>query len=306
MALITTTNNAALSVPVLQDAIQGAIAGRKLLFGTGAWIFRPGLPTVQMSGLPMAAGITVTVPYFSHLGRWDSVAEGTALIPRAVTSAGENATVARAGIAFEASALSIMVGQAADPYAEAGRQAGDGAVMKFDDEAIAKALLVGSSNAAMVNDLSGGNASYPVLLFKRNAGVTWYTAPTLKADSDILADTELSAMNVYHATHLYSRLQGGQSTRPGVALLKTLLTGANAFSENTVIDTQGLFGDEVSSNDPIVMIAMHSAVATYARKLAYSTGEKVYKFGDRGSANGIAPDTFCGIPVFVSDRLVAA
>lgn len=305
MAIITTTNNAALSVPVLEDAIRGAVAGVKLLLGTGAWIFRPGLPST-VGGAPVRQGTQVTVPYFTHIGELDDIAEGNALIPRAVTSAGETETVQRSGVALESTVLAIMTSQAADPYAEGGLQAADATMRRLDKAAITAALAVGSTNAAMVNNQSSGATNYPVLLFKRNAGVTWYSPPTVKEDDDILSDTKVSALNVYHATHLYQRLQGGSSTRPGVA---RLTCATSNFSEDLVLDTAGLFGDEVGSNDPIVMLAMHSAIALAARKLKDSTGRRLYVDGPLvSSAAGMikaGPDVFCGIPVFVSDRLAA-
>lgn len=312
MTISNTTNNAALSVPVLIEAIEGALTKRSLLLGTGAWTFMPNLPMLQGNGLPMAAGASIQIPYFDHVGELDDVSEGGALVPRAVTSSSENATVSRSGIAIEASIFSMIVSQAADPYTEGGRQIGDAAVRRFDKAAIDAALAVGSTDATMVNShAAGGGADYPILLFRRGAGITWHSSMFVDEDKDILAHTQLKALNVYHATHLWKRPRGGQSTRPGVAKLVCPITGANAFTENFVIETIGKFGDEIDANNPVVMLAMHSAVATYARQLAYSTGEKVYKFGAMGPGpNGglvkLQPDTFAGIPVFVSDKLTAS
>jgi len=308
MALSTTSNNAALSVAVLQEAIQAELAGRKLLLGTGAWQFMPGLPAA-IGSVSVGAGTTIQVPYFAHIGEMDDVAEGDALVPRAVTSSSETATVTRSGLAAEASVLSIIASAAGDPYAEAARQIADAGQRRLDKAAIDAALAVGSTDATMVNDLGlDAGADYPILLFKRNAGITWYRDPTLKQDSDILADTEVAAANVYHATHLWKRAAGG--TKPRVAKLICALTGANAFSENAVIDTEAKFIDEVSVNDPIVMLAMHSAVGTFAKKLKDSTGRRLYldgpmEMGPQGLVK-TGPDTFCGIPVFLSNRLTAS
>ena len=92
MAIITTTNNAALSVPVLEDAIRGAVAGVKLLLGTGAWIFRPGLPST-VGGAPVRQGTQVTVPYFTHIGELDDIAEGNALAMHASAMAARPAVI---------------------------------------------------------------------------------------------------------------------------------------------------------------------------------------------------------------------
>lgn len=302
MSTTTTSGNAALSVAILQEAIQADIAGRKLLLGTGAWQFVAGLPNG-------GAGTVVQIPYFASIGEMQDVAEGAALIPAAMTSSSETATISRSGLATEASVLSIVSSAAGDPYAEAARQIGEAGQRRLDKAAIDAALAVASTDATMLNNVGlGAGADYPVLLFKRNAGVTWYRPPTLKTDSDILADTEIAAANVYHATHLWKRAAGG--TKPRVARLTCALTGANPFSEDLVIDTQGKFNDEVDSNDPIVMIAMHSAVATFAKKIKTSTGERIYKdgpmtMGPQGLIK-VGPDMFCGIPVFVSNRLAAA
>lgn len=57
--------------------------------------------------------------------------------------------------------------------------------------------------------------SYTSLLFKRNALVFWMNGtPTVLRDEDILSDSDILAVHVYWASHLYSRLPG--STKPGV------------------------------------------------------------------------------------------
>jgi hypothetical protein len=309
MALTTTTSVNDLSVSVLIEAIQGAIAGRKLMLGTGAWSFRPGLPMTQIGGQPMRAGTTIQIPYFDSLGEMDDPSESGALTPAELTSTNETATVARTGKAFESTMLALLTSQAADPYAEGSRQIAEALMRRLDKAAIDSALARAVSDS-MINDQDGGGTAYPVLLLKRNAGITWYTVPDVEEDRDILAHTRVTAVNAYHATHAWKRPQGGAGTKPGVALLRTLLTGGNTFSEDQVIDTQALFGDEISSVDPIVMLAMHSAVATFAKKLKTSTGERIYKDGPMEMGpDGLVktgPDRFCGIPVYVSDRLVAS
>lgn len=305
MGITTTSGNAALQVAILAEAVEAAIAGRQLLLGTGAWTFRSGLPTVQSNGLPLANGTTINIPYFDHIGEMDDVSETGALVPRAITSTDENATVIHSGLANEASVLSVLTSQAADPYAEAARQIADAAMRRLDKAAVDAAKAVSSS---MVNDQGAdAGADFDVLLFKRNAGICWYTIPEAMEDIDILAHTKVQAIHVYHATHLWSRARGGASTKPGVA---KLIVPAASFSEDLVLDTAAKFGDEVGSNDPIVMCAMHSTVATAAKKLKDSTGRRLYVDGPMVmSAAGMiksGPDTFCGIPVFVTDKLVAS
>ena len=305
MGLTTTSGNAALQVAILAEAVEGALAGVQLLLGTGAWTFLPKLPTAQTNGLPIANGTTINIPYFDHIGEMDDVSETGALIPRAITSSDEQATITHSGIANEASVLAVLTSQAADPYAEGARQIAQSAKRRLDKAAIDAAKLVASS---MVND-QGANAGadFDVLLFKRGAGITWYTVPEAMEDVDVLAHTKVQAIHVYHATHLWSRPRGGVATRPGVA---KLIVPAASFSEDLVLDTAAKFGDEVNSEDPIVMCAMHSTIANAAKKLKDSTGRRLYVDGPMvmspiGMIKG-GPDTFCGIPVYVSDKLTAS
>lgn len=305
MGLTTTTSVAALQVAILAEAVEGALAGQKLLLGTGAWTFQSGLPTVQANGLPIANGSTIQIPYFGSMGEMDDVSETGALVPRPVTASSETASVTHSGLASEASVLSILTAQAADPYAEAARQIAESGLRRLDRAAIDAAKAVGSS---MINNQgAGGGADFPILLFKRNAGITWYTVPEALEDVDILAHSKVQAVHVYHATHLWDRPRGGKATKPGVA---KLIVPAASFSEDLVLDTAAKFGDEVNSADPIVMIAMHSTVGTAAKKLKDSTGRRLYVdgpmvMGPQGMIKQ-GPDVFCGIPVYVTDRLVAA
>lgn len=64
---------------------------------------------------------------------------------------------------------------------------------------------------------------YPSLILKRNSLVFWMNGDvSMRGDSDILRDTDIGAIHVYHATHKYKRMPG--LTKPGVAILKTTET----------------------------------------------------------------------------------
>lgn len=63
-----------------------------------------------------------------------------------------------------------------------------------------------------------GSAYYSAIL-KRNSLIFWINEnPSIKEDSDILADTEVAAVHIYWAAHRYKRLDG--RSKPGVVLIK--------------------------------------------------------------------------------------
>jgi len=67
---------------------------------------------------------------------------------------------------------------------------------------------------------SDSPAKYTSLLLKRGALAFWYNGvPTVDQDKDILADTRITAVNMYFAAHKYSRLSG--TTHSGVVILKS-------------------------------------------------------------------------------------
>ena len=69
-----------------------------------------------------------------------------------------------------------------------------------------------------LNTKSG--TTYSTLLFKEAALAAWVNgAPIVKGDSDILADTEVTAIHAYHVAHRYKRRPGW--TLPGVIKLQT-------------------------------------------------------------------------------------
>lgn len=66
-------------------------------------------------------------------------------------------------------------------------------------------------------------ARYQTLIAKPRSMVFWYNgakATTVQTDRDIIGDTNLAAVHLYFAAHLYKRMPGG--TKPGVARIITL------------------------------------------------------------------------------------
>jgi hypothetical protein len=63
------------------------------------------------------------------------------------------------------------------------------------------------------------------LICQQDAGAFWYNSSRfgMKSDVDILADTDVIAMHLYHATKLYRRRRGG--SRPGVVAIKHNVKG---------------------------------------------------------------------------------
>lgn len=67
--------------------------------------------------------------------------------------------------------------------------------------------------------LAAVNGVYSTMLLKRGALALWANgSPSIKTDTDILADTEVAACHVYYVAHRYSRLP--DSTKGGVVILK--------------------------------------------------------------------------------------
>lgn len=63
---------------------------------------------------------------------------------------------------------------------------------------------------------------YPTLVCKRDAMVAWYNGdPVPETDRDILADSDVTAIHMYHVEHLY-RAATVDGIKPGVVVLKTL------------------------------------------------------------------------------------
>jgi len=73
----------------------------------------------------------------------------------------------------------------------------------------------------MTTSGTGSNTVYTTAVVKRNALAAWIDGnPTIKADSDILVDSDLQALNVYWTTHLYKRDPTGKGVKTGAAVLK--------------------------------------------------------------------------------------
>ena len=50
----------------------------------------------------------------------------------------------------------------------------------------------------------------------------WYNGePSIDTDKDILADSQVVALHLYHVEHLYSSMPGKKAATPGVVELKT-------------------------------------------------------------------------------------
>jgi hypothetical protein len=69
------------------------------------------------------------------------------------------------------------------------------------------------------------NLKVSTLICQQDAGAFWYNSSRfgMKSDVDILADTDVIAMHLYHATKLYRRRRGG--SRPGVVAIKHNVKG---------------------------------------------------------------------------------
>lgn len=137
-------------VDQLQEAVQAAFAGQVALFGTGAAIFSPTLPSLGAEGGKLKGGDTIRVPYFDAVGELDDVPEGGALAPQKLTLTSETSTVVHSGKAGEISNWAQLTAQFADPYAEYGRQFAIAWMRRIDAGLITKMATSGLSN-----DISG-------------------------------------------------------------------------------------------------------------------------------------------------------
>lgn len=139
------TKRTDLIVPeVLAEAIKGAFAGMRLLYGSPVAILNTSMPDAR-------GGDKVKVPYFGTLGEVEDVTEGNALTPQKLTMTSEEAVVQHSGIAFEMTKWAEIAANFADPYAEAARQAVE-SVMRRADKALIDAAIA-SLPSAMVKDV---------------------------------------------------------------------------------------------------------------------------------------------------------
>jgi hypothetical protein len=145
-------------VDQLQEAIQGAFAGKRALFGTGAAMFRTNLPSIGPEGTKLKGGDTIRVPYFDTIGELDDVSEGTGLVPVKLTETSETATVVHSGKMGEVTDWAQLTAQFADPYAEFGRQFSEAWMRRIDKGLIDKALTT-----TLTNDISTiGNGLFSI------------------------------------------------------------------------------------------------------------------------------------------------
>lgn len=158
MALTTKSD---VIIPEAWDkVIQGAFAGkaaflRSALVASGAAVVMDDMPAG-----PREVGAEVKVPYFGVLGDFEDLTDGNPLTPKKLAEANETATVAHAGIAFEATQWAQSA--VGDVYAEGTRQMQVSAQRKMDAALIAAAIASGS----LVYDVSASSLplSYDVMI----------------------------------------------------------------------------------------------------------------------------------------------
>lgn len=139
------TKRTDLIVPeVLAEAIKGAFAGMKLLYGSPVAVLNTSMPDSR-------GGDKVKVPYFGTLGEVEDVVEGNALTPKKLTMTSEEAVVQHSGIAFEMSKWAEIAANYADPYAEAARQAVESVARRAEKALIDAAIT--SLPSAMIKDV---------------------------------------------------------------------------------------------------------------------------------------------------------
>jgi hypothetical protein len=117
------TKKADLFIPeILEEAIQGRLAGMNALYGSNAVVVNGTLGATKK-------GAKVQIPYFGNIGEMEDLADDEggvgavpALTPAKLTSAAEEAVVHHAGKAFEITEWADMSVSYADPYDEAARQ----------------------------------------------------------------------------------------------------------------------------------------------------------------------------------------
>jgi HK97 family phage major capsid protein len=152
------TTRADLIIPeVLADAVAGAWPNRIALYGTDA--------VVESRTLPggVRGGDKVKVPYFGILGEFEQVAEGAPLTVTKLSMTSEEATVRRAGKAFEVTSWAQLAAMYADPYAEATRQILEGARREFD-RALVEAANSTTGGGVATQDASTGTITYDALV----------------------------------------------------------------------------------------------------------------------------------------------
>lgn len=142
-----TTRDSNLYVDLLVEAVAGAFAGQKALFGTGVVTLNPTMPTRGNNGRPFKGGETIQMPYFDSIGEMADVPENGALTPVALSSTAENASVIRSGIAGEISDWATLVADG-EPHREFARQFTESAMRRIDAGCITAAATTTLSNTS--------------------------------------------------------------------------------------------------------------------------------------------------------------
>ena len=153
---MTLTRNNAFYPDIFVDAVRGAFKGHKCLHGTSAVVINPSLP----SGLK--AGDKIKVPYFGTLGELQVTAEDVAVPLGSVSQTNEEATVRRAGRAFEMSRWKMLAESSTDPYGEFSGQLRE-LVGRAHDAALIDVCFA-STGLPSAQIIDRYNAGSPVLL----------------------------------------------------------------------------------------------------------------------------------------------
>ncbi len=155
---ITTKNLQGFDVQVLEDMVQGEFAQKNAFMGS--LLVSSGAVEVNgaMPGAPgLKVGTKVTVPYFGTMGDFAANADGSAATPQTIASIIEEATVARASLAFEVSAWAQNNGpMGGDPYQEQVRQIKLAATRYMD-----KSIIDSCAGSPLVHDVyNSGTPAY--------------------------------------------------------------------------------------------------------------------------------------------------
>lgn len=146
---------------ILTDAVRSKMRGKNALIGSilvssGAIAVSGQMPE---SG-PQSIGKTVRMPYWGRLGRFQSNAEGSSATPQKVQQGYEDATVARASLAFEVSRWARGVvgvqGSSDDPYDVSANQVVEEAEREMDRQMVAE----GSTSPLLASHYSSTAPEY--------------------------------------------------------------------------------------------------------------------------------------------------
>jgi HK97 family phage major capsid protein len=154
---MTVTLKSNLFVPqILADVLTQGFAGQKALLGTGAVTVNTSLPDSARGG------DTVTIPRFNAFAAAQTVADGSPLVPAALTMDSETATVVQVGNAIQITRFAELAAKFADPYSEAGRQILETIQREWDAQLLAAA--VNATGLPAGQKISVWNATTPKTL----------------------------------------------------------------------------------------------------------------------------------------------